>query len=66
MTGSLVVSVNITAQGDDAMELKMASKSDIDASKIIMPSSVRKQYKQLFLRAYMATNLPKMDSNFFS
>lgn len=61
MSGNLVVSLNIVGPNDEAQELKMGSDEDILKNKIIMPSSVKKQYKQLFLRVYKATNLPKMD-----
>ena len=39
----------------------MGTAAEINEKAIIMPSSVKKQYKQLILRAYQATNLPKMD-----
>lgn len=39
----------------------MGTATEINEKAIIMPSSVKKQYKQLILRAYQATNLPKMD-----
>lgn len=61
MTGNLVLSVNVQGPGDEATELKMGTAAEIEKSPIIMPSSVQKRYKQLYLRIYQATNLPKMD-----
>lgn len=45
MTGSLVISVNVQGPGDEATELKMGSTKEWDANQIIMPSSVKKEYK---------------------
>lgn len=61
MTGSLVVSINVQGPGDEATELKMGSTKDWDENQIIMPSSVKKEYKQIYLNIYQATHLPKMD-----
>lgn len=62
MSGSLVVSINVQGPGDEATELKMGTAKEIDEKPIIMPSSVKKRYKQLYFRVYMAQHLPKMDT----
>lgn len=61
MTGTLILSINVQGPGDDAQELKMGSTKEIEKNSIMMPSSVKKEYKQLYLRVYQASNLPKMD-----
>ena len=61
MTGFLVVSLNVSGPGDPAVELKSGSQAEIEEKPIIMPSSVKKNYKQVYLRIYKATHLPKMD-----
>ena len=39
----------------------MGTVEQTNAKRIIMPSSVKKVYKQLHLRVYKAEHLPKMD-----
>lgn len=45
MTGTLAVSINVQGPGDEASELVMGTTNDWDAKQIIMPSSVKKEYK---------------------
>lgn len=61
MTGFLVVSINVSGPADPAVELKMGQQADIEKNAVITPSSVKKNYKQVYLRIYKATHLPKMD-----
>ena len=44
MTGSMVVSIQVIGPTDEAADLKMGDAAQIDKSKIIMPSSVQKEY----------------------
>lgn len=39
----------------------MGTAGEIEKNPIIMPSSVKKKYKQVYLRVYQGANLPKMD-----
>lgn len=41
----MVASINVQGPGDEAQELKMGTAAEIEESKIIMPSQVKKQYK---------------------
>lgn len=45
MTGNLIMSINVMGPGDDATELKMGSAAEIEENPVIMPASVKKQYK---------------------
>lgn len=63
MTGLICMSININGPGDDAQELVMGTNKEIEKNKVIMPSAVIKVYKQLYLRIFKATHLPKMDWN---
>ena len=55
--------MSVAGPGDDQVQLD-EDKSGIDstdADSIMMPASIKKQYKQLYFRIYKAEKLPKMD-----
>ena len=57
------ISINIAATGDDQVQLD-EDKSGIDntdGDSVMMPASIKKNYKQLYFRIYKAEKLPKMD-----
>ena len=44
----------------------MGTEEDYKKLKPMMPTSIKKEYKQLFIRLFRAEGLPKMDSMFGS
>jgi hypothetical protein len=61
VTGFIVVSINVQGPGDEATQLEMGNEKQISEKAPLMPSSVKKQYKQIYIRFYRAENLPIMD-----
>lgn len=62
ITGYITVCVNVTGPGDEAEELKAGTAAEIAKVKPLLPASIKKVYKQLHMRFFIAENLPKMDS----
>lgn len=44
----------------------MASETKLNAKPPIMPASIKKVYKQLYIRFLLAEALPNMDASIFS
>lgn len=62
ITGYVTVSINVQGPGDEATELKLASSSEMQEKKPILPASVKRNYKQLYLRLFRVVDLPRMDT----
>ena len=63
ITAYLKVSISIAGPGDEQIQLT-EDKSGLDNSdgdNVMMPASIKKQYKQLKFRIFKAEKLPKMD-----
>ena len=63
ITGYVAVSIQVQGPGDEAVELKLGSKETLNKKKPLVPTQIKKEYKQAYLRFYIAENLPKMDIN---
>ena len=63
ITGYIAVSVQVLGPGDEAVELKLASDKQLDIHKPLIPTQIKKQYKQIYLRFFTAAHLPAMDYN---
>jgi hypothetical protein len=63
ITAYLKISINITGPGDEQVQLSedRAGFDKTDGENIMMPSSIKKQYKQLYFRIFRGEKLPKMD-----
>lgn len=61
ITGYITVSINIQGPGDEATQLEMGTEKQTTEKAPLMPSSVKKQYKQIYIRIFRAENLPIMD-----
>jgi hypothetical protein len=59
----LKVSISVAGPGDEQIQLTedKGGVDDTDSSTIMMPPSIKKQYKQLYFRIFKAEKLPKMD-----
>ena len=55
------MSINLTGEGDESIQLKMGTDPKAADKKPWMPASVSKSYKQLFFRFIKAEELPMMD-----
>ena len=62
ITGYLTVSINVQGPGDEAVEMQMGSDSEINQNIPLISPSIKKSYKQICLRLFIAENLPKMDN----
>lgn len=61
ITGIYSISINISGEGDESIELKQGTDPKGAEGKPWMPASVAKSYKQLFFRFIKAEELPLMD-----
>ena len=61
VTGYLTVSIDIQGPGDKAVQLELGSDAEVALSEPLMPSSIKKSYKQLHFKLFRAENLPVMD-----
>lgn len=63
ITGYLKISISIAGPGDDQVQLTddPSGLDKTDGDSILMPASIKKQYKQLYFRILRAEKLPKMD-----
>lgn len=57
------ISISITGPGDDQVQLTEDNSGldNTDGDSVMMPASIKKQYKQLYFRIFKAEKLPKMD-----
>lgn len=63
ITGYMKISMNIQGPGDQAQQLNdMVGLDKCEENIVIMPESIRKQFKQLKIRFARAEHLPKMDT----
>ena len=61
--GYLQVSIAVQGPGDNAIKLAEApGLVDTSAIEVMMPASIRKDYKQIEITIIEAHNLPKMDT----
>lgn len=61
--GYLQISIAVQGPGDNAVRLEAASGlQDPSEVTVLMPASIRKDYKQLTISVIEAQNLPKMDT----
>lgn len=65
-TGTVALSINVKGPDDPAQELKMASEATLNAKPPLTPASIKKVYKQLYMRVLLAESLPNMDEGIFS
>lgn len=61
ITGYVTVSINVVGPGDESVELTQATEAVIAEKPPLIPTSIKKVYKQLYLRLLIAEDLPKMD-----
>ena len=61
ITGNLAVTIHLQGPGDEGKQLAMGADKDINAKPPLVPLSIKKKYKQAYLRILRAENLPKMD-----
>ena len=63
ITAYLKVSILVTGPGDEQIQLtdQAGGVDYTERSGIMMPPSIKKQYKQLYFKIFKAENLPKMD-----
>jgi len=59
--GFVAVSINVQGPDDEAHELNMASEKVIMEKVPLIPTAIKKSYKQAYFRFYYAQNLPTMD-----
>ena len=62
--GFVGVSVNVQGPDDEAQELNMVSEKVLMEKPPLIPTAIKKKYKQAYLRFYYAQNLPIMDMDF--
>jgi len=63
LTGLIVLSINVQGPGDEATELLMGGEKELAKIPIMMPSSAKRTYKQIYFRIFEGLDLPKVDSN---
>ena len=61
VTGYITVSINVQGPGDEATQLEMGTDKQVAEKAPLMPSSVKKKYKQIYIRIFRGENLPIMD-----
>lgn len=63
ITGYLKVSINITGPGDESVALMedTSKRMSADDDNVLMPTSIRRQYKQLTFRVIRGEKLPQTD-----
>lgn len=62
--GFVGVSINVQGPDDEAQELTMASDKVLMEKPPLIPTAIKKSYKQAYFRFYYAQNLPIMDFDF--
>jgi hypothetical protein len=62
--GFVGVSINVQGPNDDAQELTMVSEKVLMEKPPLIPTAIKKSYKQAYFRFYKAENLPIMDFDF--
>lgn len=65
ITCYLKIAISVAGPGDEQVQLNDETGPNIDDQEIMMPPSIRKEYKQLKLRFIKAEKLPLMDSYSF-
>ena len=63
ITAYLKISISIAGPGDEQVQISddNSGVDDTDKGGVLMPSSIKRQYKQLYFRIFKAEKLPKMD-----
>lgn len=62
--GFVGVSINVQGPDDEAHELTMVSDKVLMEKPPLIPTAIKKSYKQAYFRFYYAENLPTMDFDF--
>ena len=60
--GFLKVSVAVQGPGDSSVKLVDDEGADTEEQQVMMPSSIKKEYKQVVISFIEAQKLPKMDT----
>jgi len=64
ITGNLKVSISVQGPGDEQVQLNESTGPEDPNQTVMMPATIKKEYKQLKIRFITATGLPRMDTGF--
>ena len=56
------ISVSVIRGGDENVQLQLDDRPASDNATVLMPASIKKNYKQLKFRIFKGEKLPKMDT----